>query len=121
MREQVTPDLGTSHPALTAPIHHFLVFLLDALVAGTLFTEKRWRWLFPLAVSALALVLVRASEPRTVGDAGEYIAMSVNLARLSAPSLSADEVEGRRQPRPSHIGATSRHPAGIEPEVPLTF
>lgn len=48
------------------------------------------------AVLALLLTLVARSTPRHVGDSAEYVAMSLNLARFSRPSLtSADLVEAR--------------------------
>ena len=45
-------------------------------------------------VPAIALFLIAAaagSEPRRVGDGFEYLGMARNLARLSPPSLSADD------------------------------
>jgi hypothetical protein len=70
-----------------------LVLLLDALVAGALFGRKRARWMFPAAFAALVLGLVATSKPRVVGDSAEYIAMSLNMAHFSAPSLSTTDLK----------------------------
>lgn len=48
--------------------------------------------MFVAALLGLMLALAAESRLRPVGDAGEYLAMSLNLARLSPPSLSADEL-----------------------------
>jgi len=40
---------------------------------------------FPLAFGLLLVVLVALSRPQRVGDAREYLAMGMNLARLHSP------------------------------------
>jgi hypothetical protein len=60
------------------------------LLLGTLVSPKPARHL--IAFIALFLIAAAAdSEVRRVGDGFEYLGMARNLARLSPPSLSADE------------------------------
>lgn len=65
------------------------VLLLLATLAGA---ASRAPAMFVAALLGLVLALAAESRLRPVGDAGEYIAMSLNLARLSPPSLSAAEL-----------------------------
>ena len=69
---------------------HATVGLFTAAVVATLFLTPRRRTLALFLASFLGLVLalVAASSPRLVGDTGEYLAMALNLGRLSPPSLS---------------------------------
>src|SRR5207302_1947473 len=67
---------------------------------------------------ALVLVLIGRSEPRLVGDSGEYIAMSLNFAQFSRPSLTPQQLAdvityvpgdaGSRLVIPSFRGADGR-------------
>ena len=53
---------------------------------------------FVLAFGALLFVLIAMSRPQRVGDAREYLAMAMNLARLESPALSsADRLRAERR------------------------
>jgi len=45
-----------------------------------------------VAFGLLLLALLATSRPARVGDAREYLAMAMNLARLSPPSLSQGDI-----------------------------
>lgn len=62
------------------------------------------------AVLAVSTWLVAGSTPRHVGDAGEYLAMAVNLARLSSPSLTAAQIAEARTRLPEGAGAQLTQP-----------
>jgi hypothetical protein len=47
---------------------------------------------FLLAFGLLLVALIATSRPRRVGDAGEYLAMAMNLARLQPPALSPADI-----------------------------
>jgi hypothetical protein len=68
------------------------VLVADALAAATLFAGRKARLFFPIAAALLVLVLIYRSQPRIVGDSVEYVAMSLNMAQLAPPSLSADDL-----------------------------
>jgi hypothetical protein len=51
----------------------------------------------------LTLSLVAQSTPRHVGDAGEYLVMSLNLGRFSRPSLTPDELVQARALFPGDV------------------
>ena len=70
--------------------------LREEVTPAVLAPSRRVRTVLVAAVLALLLILVARSTPRHVGDSAEYVAMSLNLARLDLPSLtSADLVEAR--------------------------
>jgi len=62
------------------------------------------------AVLALLLTLVARSTPRLVGDSAEYIAMSLNLARLSPPGLTDTDLAGARARFPGDAGVRLTRP-----------
>src|SRR4051794_3866952 len=69
-----------------------IVLWADAIVAVVLLTGRRARIFFPVTAGVLVVVLIGHSEPRLVGDSGEYIAMALNLAQLKPPSLSLSDL-----------------------------
>lgn len=66
-------------------------------------------WL-AVAVLAITLPLTARSAPRHVGDAGEYMAMAVNLARFHRPSLTAAQIADAATRLPEGAGANLTQP-----------
>lgn len=63
------------------------------------------------AVLALLLILAARSSPRLVGDAGEYIAMSMNMAGAARPSLTPADLTGIQSIVPGEAGHRLTQPA----------
>ena len=70
------------------------ILAFELLLSGALLLApgRRARLILVASLLGLTLSLVAQSTPRRVGDAGEYVAMSLNLARFSRPSLTAGEL-----------------------------
>jgi hypothetical protein len=66
-------------------------------------------WL-AVAVLAMSVLLVTRSAPRHVGDAAEYVAMAVNLARFDRPSLTTSQIADARTRLPEGAGANLTQP-----------
>jgi len=64
----------------------------ELLLTGALLLApgRRARAFLIASLLGLTLSLVAQSTPRHVGDAGEYLVMSLNLGRFSRPSLTPD-------------------------------
>ncbi|MBI3403539.1 MAG: hypothetical protein HY048_19170 [Acidobacteria bacterium] len=63
------------------------------------------RGLFLGGVLALVIALVAQSTPRVIGDSGEYLAMALNVARGTAPSLSPDDLRRAAEIMPREVSA----------------
>ena len=85
------------HPAVVL----FEVALLATLLLGP---SRRTRIFFLAALAGLLLSLISQSTPRQVGDTGEYVVMSLNLAHFSRPSLTADDLARARALFPGDAG-----------------
>src|SRR5580693_5898551 len=85
-----------SRPAILA----FELLLTGALLLAP---GRRARLFLVASLLGLTLSLVAQSTPRRVGDAGEYVAMSLNLARFSRPSLTAAELAQARALFPDDV------------------
>lgn len=73
-------------------------------------TSRRARaWLVVSLLVAL-LLLAASSTPRHVGDSGEYVAMSLNLARFELPSLTAADLAEARSRFPGDAGVRLTRP-----------
>lgn len=66
------------------------------------------------AFAVLCLVLVAGSEPRRIGDGGEYTAMAWQLANLRPPALSLDDIALLDQ----HYAELGDRMTGFEGSVP---
>jgi hypothetical protein len=78
----------------------FELLLMGALLLAP---GRRARAFLVASLLGLTLSLVAQSTPRHVGDAGEYLAMSLNLARFSRPSLTPDELVQARALFPGDV------------------
>ena len=72
-------------------------------------------WL-SVAVLAITLPLIARSDPRHVGDAGEYTAMAVNLARFNRPSLTRPQLAEAAARLPEGAGANLTQPQMLAPD-----
>ena len=85
---------------------HPAVLLFAVALVTTLFLApgRRTRAIFLTSFLGFAIALVSVSPLRMVGDAGEYVAMAVNLGRLAPPSLSEAEIAEARTFVPGDAG-----------------
>jgi len=82
-----------------------------ALIATLLFPPtRRVRMLFLLAFGALLFSLIAQSEPRHVGDTGQYVVMAENLGHFESPSASPADLARTRQHFPGNEGAVPEMP-----------
>jgi hypothetical protein len=89
---------GASLPALsgewiTSPVSLLLTASVLVMLGTLVARRSRAPAMFVAALLGLVLALAAQSKPQPVGDAGEYIAMSLNLARLAPPSLSEADLQ----------------------------
>ena len=84
----------------TLAIPVFELLLMSALLLAP---GRRARAFLVASLLGLTLSLVAQSTPRHVGDAGEYLVMSLNLGRFSRPSLTPDELVQARALFPGDV------------------
>jgi hypothetical protein len=78
-----------------------LAFELLLIGALLLAPGRRARAFLVASLLGLTLSLVAQSTPRYVGDASEYVVMSMNIARFSPPSLTPDGLARARTMTPA--------------------
>ena len=98
---------------------HLAVVVFDLLLIVLLISSPKYpRLLLVAAFLGLIAALVATSPVRPVGDSGEYLAMSLNMARLERPSLSSGDIQrveqrlpgdaATRLVMPQYLGADGR-------------
>lgn len=87
-----------------------LVFELLLIGAMLIRPSRRTKTLALASLAGLLLTIVAMSTVRHVGDSAEYVAMSLNLARLSPPSLAPQELVHARALFPADAGDRLQNP-----------
>src|SRR5262245_13866549 len=87
-----------------------VVFELVLIGAMLLRPDRRARVVLVAAFVGLLASLLAASSARHVGDSTEYVAMSLNLARGSPPSLGPDDMTDVRAMFPGDASGRLQNP-----------
>lgn len=91
---------------------HLAVLPFEAVLIATLLfaPSRRTRIVFLAAFAALLLALIAQSEPRHVGDTGQFVVMAENLGHFSRPSAAPADLARARQKFPGNEGAVPEMP-----------